>query len=198
MGTASNSNTQLTLDNLFETIEHFQVPLRNAVKNQDIFGNISLGFDNELSTITEIESESQAKINEANGASGGDNSASLSPHESTVTSSNDPQVNALLGGYKWDSTTITYSFFSGGSYYGSETGVSSVSNQVKASVRHVLENLIEPLINVNFVEVSDSSSSYGQIRYMVSDGPSYAYAYYPLSSTNDIDSWGRTFKSLLR
>ncbi len=107
---------------------------------------------------------------------------SLSPLEATVDESTDYQINALLSGYKWSNNTITYSFFAGGYYYGSETGVSAVSTAIKNNVRNILENYIEPLINVDFVEVADNSSSYGQIRYMFSNGPDYAYAYYPFDS----------------
>ncbi|MDJ0714049.1 MAG: M10 family metallopeptidase [Prochloraceae cyanobacterium] len=108
--------------------------------------------------------------------------SSSTPDGSIVSNSFDPQINPLLSGRKWDSNTISYSFFSGGSYYGSQTGVSPVSNKVKASVRYIIKNIIEPFINLKFVEVSDSSTSYGKIRYMLSNGPNYAYAYYPSSS----------------
>jgi Ca2+-binding RTX toxin-like protein len=92
--------------------------------------------------------------------------------------SGDYQIDSLLSGYKWQSNTITFSFFNGGKYYGTET-VSPVSDAVKQNVRYILRNIIQPLINVNFVEVSDSETSYGQIRYMSSNNARYAYAYYP-------------------
>ncbi len=102
--------------------------------------------------------------------------------EAIAPPSGDPRIDALLGGYKWGTTTITYSFYNGGSYYGDEANVASVSEEVKNSVRAFLENAIEPLINVNFVEVADSSTSYGQLRYLESTDPDYAYAYYPFST----------------
>lgn len=80
----------------------------------------------------------------------------------STASSGDYQIDSLLSGSKWNTTTITYSFFSGGSYYGSETGASPLSEAVKNNVRNILENYIEPFINVNFVEVPDSANSYGQ------------------------------------
>jgi hypothetical protein len=102
--------------------------------------------------------------------------------QSIVPSSNDSRINALLGGYKWGGTTITYSFYGGGTYYGSETGIASVSEGVKQNVRDFLTNAIQPLINVNFEEVSDSAASYGQLRYLTSPDAGYAYAYYPFST----------------
>ncbi|MEQ9234314.1 M10 family metallopeptidase C-terminal domain-containing protein [Coleofasciculus sp. E2-BRE-01] len=95
-------------------------------------------------------------------------------------------IKALLSGHKWNSSTITYSFFDGGSYYGNGT-ISELSNPIKNTVRNILENYIEPLINVNFVEVSDAGNNYGQIRYMFSSEADYAHAYYPSSSAIDGD-----------
>lgn len=112
--------------------------------------------------------------------------ASESATSPAAMTTGDNQIDALLSNWQWSGNTITYSFFDGGSYYGSQTGVSEVSDAVKNSVRNILENYIEPLINVNFVEVSDAGSNYGQIRYMASNGPGYAYAYYPFSSTNPL------------
>ena len=106
-----------------------------------------------------------------------------------VASSGDYQIDALLTGSSWDSpSTISYSFLTSdaaSSYYGSET-VSELSGAVIGNVRTIIENVIEPLIDVNFVEVADSASSYGQIRYMFSNEAGYAYAYDPFSSTNPL------------
>lgn len=106
--------------------------------------------------------------------------ASGTPAPAAV-STGDYRLNALIAGTKWLGNTISYSFFDGGSYYGSER-VGEVSNVVKNNVRYILENYIEPLVNVNFVEVFDGGNSYGQLRYMLSSGPEYAYARYPENS----------------
>ncbi len=98
-------------------------------------------------------------------------------------------IDTILNGYKWGITTVTYSFYSdaqfGGAYYGSET-VSEVSDGIKARVRQVFD-IISKQVNLNFVEVTEDASSttqpYGHIRIMLSDGPSYAYAYYPTTDT---------------
>ncbi|MEB3120303.1 MAG: M10 family metallopeptidase, partial [Snowella sp.] len=104
------------------------------------------------------------------------------PQEGTSVASGDYRIDALLAGYKWGITNITFSFYSGGSFYGGETGLSVVSEGIKNNVRNILSNVIAPFINVNFVEVADSSSSYGQMRYLLSTNPGYAYAYYPFST----------------
>jgi Calx-beta domain/FG-GAP-like repeat len=116
------------------------------------------------------------------------NGAAIGVEQATVNPSADSRINALLGGYRWGTnttaTTITYSFYNGGAYYGPETGLGVVSNTIKSSVRYFLENTIKPLINVDFVEVADSPTSYGQIRYQLSSDPNYAYAYYPSAPTD--------------
>ncbi len=98
----------------------------------------------------------------------------------------DNEIDSLTSGGKWSGSTITYSFYSdsafGGSYYGSQT-VSEVHEITKAHCRNIFERLNQ-LLNVTFVEVTEASpSTYGQIRIMLSSGPSYAYAYYPSGSS---------------
>jgi len=114
-----------------------------------------------------------------------DSTPDFSDPNSTVSSTGntgDYRIDALLGGTAWDTNTVTYSFYSdalGGSYYGWETGVSEVSNAIKADARYIIENYIEPYIDIDFVEVDDTATTYGQMRYMFSDNPSYAYARLP-------------------
>jgi serralysin len=108
------------------------------------------------------------------------------PHSAAaVAAPTDYRISALMSGYKWGSTTITYSFYSdavfGGSYYGGEV-VSEVSDQVKQNVRAIMA-WYGTMLNLNFVEVAETSSKIGLIRVMRSNGPSYAYAYYPSSDT---------------
>ena len=101
-----------------------------------------------------------------------------------VPETGDSQIDTLLGGIRWQGSTITYSFFSNGtSYYGDETA-SEVSPAVKNNVRFILQYVIAPYVDLEFVEVADSTNSYGTLRFMNSNGPGYAYAYFP--STNDL------------
>ncbi len=117
--------------------------------------------------------------------------AALNPQVNVLPQSGDLAIDALINPYGqyWDSSfsngVITYSFYgaNSGSYYGSEQ-VSELNAAIKASVREILKNL-ETYIDRRFVEVADTASSYGVIRYMFSDGGGesnadfYAYAYYP-------------------
>ncbi|MGK7916201.1 MAG: M10 family metallopeptidase [Prochloraceae cyanobacterium] len=121
-----------------------------------------------------------------NGSSGNAGSLANTPQQSYVgNSTGDYQLDAVLGGYKWDIKTITYSFYDDdipNSYYGSET-VSEVSEAIKNNVRNILKNYIEPFVDLKFVEVQDSQNSYGLLRYHLTQmGNGYAYAYYPTST----------------
>jgi hypothetical protein len=116
-----------------------------------------------------------------------DFSTVVDPTVSTFNLTGNAQIDGLLdsGRTFWNTSAnggkITYSFYSNtsGPYYGSET-VSAVSDAIKTSVRNILATL-STFINVTFVEVSDTVSSFGVLRYMFSNGPTYAYAYTPSS-----------------
>jgi hypothetical protein len=101
-------------------------------------------------------------------------------------------MNTLVNRDPWPNNKVTYSFLSDGaassyasditeynqSYgtsYNVET-VSELSETTKDNIRQVIEEILEPNLNIDFVEVSDSSDSFGEIRYMFSDGPNYAYS----------------------
>ena len=105
-------------------------------------------------------------------------------YSAAVAAPTDYRISALMSGYKWGSTTITYSFYSNavfnGSYYGTET-VSEVSPGVKANVRAIMA-WYSTMMNINLVEVNETANNIGLIRIMDSTAPGYAYAYYPYST----------------
>jgi Bacterial pre-peptidase C-terminal domain/Peptidase M10 serralysin C terminal/Matrixin len=112
-----------------------------------------------------------------------------SPEVGTFARSTQLEIDALLNPNLtyWDtkanSGVITYSFYTNtsGDYYGKEKAT-ELNEPIKANVRQILHQL-ESLINVQFVEVADTPTSYGAMRYMFSDGDGhvgfYAYSYYP-------------------
>jgi hypothetical protein len=117
--------------------------------------------------------------------------AALNPQLNVLPPSGDLAIDALINPYGqyWDSQVsdgiITYSFYgaNSGPYYGNEQ-VSELNAAIKASVREILKNL-ETYIDQRFVEVADTATSNGVIRYMFSNGGGgsnadfYAYSYYP-------------------
>jgi len=108
----------------------------------------------------------------------------------------DYRIDALDQGVRWPTPpsgpiVITYSFYEDsvwhGDYTGAETGAREVSQGVKTNVRAVLA-WYSTFMNVDFVEVTESASSIGQLRYLCSNRETspnaYAYAYYPYGATN--------------
>ena len=100
-----------------------------------------------------------------------DNKSLLTPGEpdnyqpapiNPVALSQDPQINALLSGYKWTKTALTYSF--------SNLSITTINN-----IRNILESWVEPLINLSFAE----TAGIGDIHYKGDSSPRYAWAYYP-------------------
>lgn len=108
--------------------------------------------------------------------------SSLVPAES-----GDYRIDALLSGYRWPESwaTVTYSFYDdqvfNGSYYGTATDVHEVSEAVKANVRRIMA-WYETLINVDFVEVAETPTEIGYIRFMLTTETNYARAFYPIST----------------
>jgi hypothetical protein len=111
-----------------------------------------------------------------------------SPMPDLSVASGDNRIDSLLSGYKWPAgAVITYSFYSdavfSGAYYGTETGVREVSDAVKDNVRNIM-SLLSNTFNLTFVEVIETSTTIGYVRFMFSNNPSYAYAYYPANTTS--------------
>jgi serralysin len=104
------------------------------------------------------------------------------PHSSGLNLGSRDRIQALQSGNQWFDRTISYSFYNTsvfqGQYYGTETGIGEVSEAVKANVHDIL-TWLETIIDVDFVELDEGTGTYGQIRYLQSDGPDYAYTYYP-------------------
>lgn len=108
--------------------------------------------------------------------------AAASRASTSVPDSGNNRIDALLTSSKWTGKTITYSFFDGGSYYGKEKNPRPITGKMQNYLRDILENKLESIIDVDFVEVSDAGNNYGQLRYMFSDMSGSAFGYYPSNS----------------
>lgn len=98
----------------------------------------------------------------------------------------------LQGGTKWNvpaNGRLTYSFVTAataGSYEGRESGVRELTPQIKNYIRNILQ-AYQSVLPFQLVEVADRPSSFGQLRFMFSNGPRdqsldgtvFAYAYVP-------------------
>jgi hypothetical protein len=112
----------------------------------------------------------------------------IAPIVSVAPRSNDPIIQSLINPFNtyWDTRQnggiITYSFYqaTGVDYDGSEI-VAPVSAGIQRNVRRILTEL-ERIIPVRFVEVIETATTVGAIRYLLSEGEGdafYAYTYYP-------------------
>jgi serralysin len=94
-------------------------------------------------------------------------------------------IEGLLTSYKWNfswgNRQLSYSFFNGGSYNGSAS-LPSVSNGIRNNVRAIFAR-IQQLVNIDFVEVPETSTQFGRIRFILHPNTSYASATYPLTDT---------------
>jgi len=118
----------------------------------------------------------------------------------TVSPTSDPYVNGVLSGIRWGVDTLTFSFPSSASYYGTYSG-GEQNNAFEAftplqqeAVRTILKSY-SAVTNLKFVEVTETLTTHGELRYAESDAPSTAWAYYPSTSAAGGDAWFNNSKN---
>jgi serralysin len=123
------------------------------------------------------------------------------PTTSTYTTTGDPYVDGILSGIKWGVSSLSFSFPSSGSLYGTSYGSGEQLNNFEAftpaqqaAVRSILE-MYASVANLSFTEVSETSSLHGDLRYAESDAPSTAWAYYPSTAAAGGDAWFNNSKN---
>jgi Ca2+-binding RTX toxin-like protein len=104
-------------------------------------------------------------------------------------------INGILNGTAWNTTAITYSFPTSGSYYGSAYGsgepfrsFQAASAQQQAVARYAF-SLISQYTNLTFVETTESASVHATIRLANSSAPATSWAYYPANWAEAGDVW---------
>lgn len=117
------------------------------------------------------------------------------PSVSTVKPTGDAYIDGVLSGTKWATNSLTYSFPTDASYYGSSYGNGETASNFKAftvqqqdAVRDVLQ-MYSSVANLTFTEVTETSTVHGDLRYAESDTPGTAWAYYPSASASGGDAW---------
>lgn len=91
------------------------------------------------------------------------NAATFASGTANVTPPGINEINALLAGWKWPGKIITYSFIKDGDL--SSDLQSELDEITKGHVRHILENVIEPLIGIDFLEIDETEYFKAQISY---------------------------------
>jgi serralysin len=107
-------------------------------------------------------------------------------------------INGILSGSAWNLSggeTITFSFPTKGSFYGSGYGSGEPGadfTQFTAAQQDVVRyalNLIHQYTGINFAEVTETKSVHATMRFAGSSVPSTSWAYYPDTSHEGGDVW---------
>ncbi len=117
------------------------------------------------------------------------------PATSTVAPTGNAYVDGVLSGTKWAVTTLTYSFPSSASFYGSGYGSGEPTSNFEAlnsvqmdATRDALAQY-SAVANITFKEITETSTQHADIRLAESDKPSTAWAYYPTTLAAGGDAW---------
>jgi serralysin len=103
-------------------------------------------------------------------------------------------VDGLLVGVKWASGSLTYSFPTSASLYGSypsnepNSGFLAFSAAQQAAIAKILNNY-SAVANLQFSKVTESSSTSGIIRYAETNAISTGMTYYPSTMDRGGDAW---------
>lgn len=114
---------------------------------------------------------------------------------SRVTKSGNVYTDAMLGDYKWATTSLTYSFPTSASFYGSPYGNGETSsnfgtlNVAQQTAAKAALAAYAAVANIKFTQVTESASKHGDIRMAASDRPNTAWAYFPTTAAEGGDAW---------
>src|SRR4051794_33357827 len=90
-------------------------------------------------------------------------------------------IDGVLSGYKWTSASLTYSFPTKFSFYGSGYDASGFSamNSTQISAVHGILQMYSSYTNLTFTEVTESSKTHATMRFAEENNAGTAYGYYP-------------------
>lgn len=101
----------------------------------------------------------------------------------------------MLSGIRWNTASLTFSFPTSASFYGNgypngepSNGFQALNAVQQTTVRSILSSY-SAVTNLTFIEVTESASVHGDLRFAQSNAPSTAWAYFPHSSQVGGDSW---------
>src|SRR5258708_36947837 len=114
---------------------------------------------------------------------------------SSVSPTGNPYIDGVLAGTKWAVSSFTFSFPTDPSLYGSNYGSGEPLNGFKAftavqqtAVQSILQ-MYSSVANVQYAQVTESSTQSGTLRYAESNTPTTAWSYYPTTSDIGGDMW---------
>jgi serralysin len=114
---------------------------------------------------------------------------------STLSPTGNLYVDGVLSGIKWGVTDLTFSFPTSGSYYGAGYGCGEAGNGFEAfnsaqqaAVRTILKSF-SAVSNLQFTEVTESTTQHVDFRFAESNSPNTAWAYMPTLADEGGDAW---------
>jgi serralysin len=117
------------------------------------------------------------------------------PATSTISPTGNAYIDGVLYGTKWAVTSLTFSFPSSASFYGSGYGSGEPTSNFEAlnstqmnAVRAILADY-SAIANITFNEITETSTQHADIRLAESDKPGTAWAYYPTTAAEGGDAW---------
>lgn len=123
------------------------------------------------------------------------------PATASVNPTGNAYIDGVLYGTKWAVNSLTFSFPTDPSFYGTGygsgenlTGFEAFTATQQAAVRLILSSY-SAVINFTFTEITETSSQHADLRYAESDQPSTAWGYYPSTATAGGDTWYNNSKN---
>lgn len=123
------------------------------------------------------------------------------PAVATYSSTGDAYLDGVLSGVKWGVSTLSFSFPSSASYYGTGYGSGEATKNFEAfttvqqdAVRKALVNFSQ-VANIKFTEVTETATVHADLRYAETDLVSTAWAYYPTTAAAGGDAWFNNSKN---
>jgi hypothetical protein len=119
------------------------------------------------------------------------------PGVSFVGSTGNQDINGILSGVRWTPNSLTFSFPSSASFYGSNYGEGEPNNgfaQLNSTQQSVVRTIFQnysAVANLTFTEITETASTHADLRFAKSLVPSTAWAYYPWTGAEGGDSWYR-------
>ncbi len=119
----------------------------------------------------------------------------LMPAIASSTLTGNAYVNGILGDYKWAANSLTYSFPTEASYYGSAYGSAEnvtnfgVFNATQQTMARSALTMYASVANLHFTELTETATQHADLRLAMSDRPSSGWAYLPTTAAEGGDVW---------
>jgi serralysin len=117
------------------------------------------------------------------------------PAVASYSLTGDAYIDGVLGDYKWAVNSLSYSFPTNGSFYGSSYGSGEnitnfgTFNTAQQTTTRAALKMFATVANLSFSEITETSLQHADLRLALSDKPRTAWAYCPTTSADGGDAW---------